>query len=45
MISIARIFGAPESVPGRERPRSASSASLPSRSSPTTELTMCMTWL
>ena len=45
MISMARILGAPVSVPAGKVATSASSASLPGASSPVTELTMCITWL
>ena len=45
MISIARTFGAPESVPAGSTDRSASSASTPSLSVPATLETMCITWL
>ena len=44
MISIARILGAPESVPAGKVARSTSIADIPSRSLPVTLETMCMTW-
>ena len=43
MISIARIFGAPESVPAGSTARSASIAPVSGRSVPLTEETMCIT--
>ena len=43
MICIARIFGAPDSVPAGSEARSASIAVTPSFSVPDTEDTMCMT--
>ena len=43
MISIARIFGAPVTVPAGKHARSASIGRRPSRSWPTTFETMCMT--
>src|SRR5437762_7135678 len=45
MISIARTFGAPESVPAGRQLRSASNAVLPSTSCPVTFEHRCMTWL
>ena len=45
MISMARTFGAPDKVPAGNAARSASVARMPSASSPTTLLSMCMTWL
>ena len=45
MISIARTFGAPDSVPAGKPAISASSASSPSRSLPSTLEEMCITWL
>ncbi len=45
MISIARTFGAPDSVPAGNPPTSASSASSPSRSLPSTLEEICITWL
>ncbi len=44
MISMARIFGAPDSVPTGSVARSTSMAVLPSASRPTTLLEMCITW-
>ena len=44
MISIARTFGAPESVPAGRVERSTSIGPIPSRSSPETWLTMWSTW-
>lgn len=43
MISMARIFGAPDSVPAGRIARSASIALSPSRNCPVTLDTMCMT--
>ena len=43
MISIARIFGAPDTVPAGNAARSASYALMPSRSRPSTWLTRCIT--
>jgi hypothetical protein len=43
MISMARTFGAPDSVPAGSSDRSASTAPTSSRSVPATEDTMCMT--
>ena len=43
MISIARILGAPDSVPAGRQARSASMASSSGRSLPVTEETMCIT--
>ena len=43
MISIARIFGAPLTVPAGKVARSTSIAPMPSFSLPTTLETMCMT--
>ena len=43
MISMARIFGAPETVPAGNAARSASSEVQPSFSSPLTVDEMCMT--
>jgi hypothetical protein len=43
MTCIARIFGAPDSVPAGSEARSASMALTPSRSVPETEETMCIT--
>ena len=45
MISMARTLGAPDSVPAGKVARSASDARRPGASRPTTELSMCMTWL
>lgn len=45
MISMARTFGAPDSVPAGKQAASTSSASWSSRSRPTTVDSMCMTWL
>ena len=46
MISMARTFGAPDSVPaGKRRGAARRTPSAPARSSPTTVETMCMTWL
>ncbi len=44
MISIARTFGAPVTVPAGKHARNTSIAESPSRSRPSTWLTMCMTW-
>ena len=43
MISMARIFGAPDTVPAGKAARNASSEVQPSRSSPLTEDEMCIT--
>ena len=45
MISMARTFGAPESVPAGSVARSTSIGPLPSASSPDTCDVMCMMWL
>ena len=45
MISMARGFGAPESVPAGKVAVSTSNAVSPSATVPTTVDTMCMTWL
>ena len=45
MISIARTFGAPDSVPAGKPPARASRASSPSRNLPSTLDDMCITWL
>jgi hypothetical protein len=45
MISIARTFGAPTSVPAGNAAANRSKASRPGASSPCTPLTMCITWL
>ena len=44
MICIARTFGAPETVPAGKQARSRSNGRTPSRSSPTTSETRCVTW-
>jgi hypothetical protein len=44
MISIARIFGAPERVPSGSVARSASIAPQSARRRPVTVETMCITW-
>src|SRR5438105_4985622 len=45
MISSARIFGAPESVPAGNAAANASTASRPRLRTPLTSLVMCITWL
>ena len=45
MISIARTLGAPERVPAGKVARSASEPRRPAARRPTTELSMCITWL
>src|SRR5437588_773258 len=45
MICIARIFGAPLTVPTGSETRRASNAVIPSASWPVTFVVMCMTWL
>jgi hypothetical protein len=45
MISIARGFGAPESVPAGKQAVTASNALQSSRRRPVTVETRCMTWL
>ena len=45
MISIARIFGAPDTVPAGKHARSASKAVASGSSFPLTLLVICMTWL
>ena len=45
MISMARTFGAPDTVPAGSVARSTSMALLPSRSVPDTCDVMCITWL
>ena len=45
MISIARTFGAPTSVPAGKRGREQVELVRPGASRPLTPLTMCMTWL
>ena len=42
---MARIFGAPETVPAGKQERKASKQSFPSSSMPVTVEVMCMTWL
>src|SRR5213080_4613906 len=44
MRSIARIFGAPDTVPAGKHARNASSASTPGASSPSTTDVRCITW-
>ena len=44
MISIARTFGAPLTVPAGNVARSTSTALAPSRRSPETWLVRCITW-
>ena len=45
MISMARTFGAPTSVPAGNVAANKSKASWPGASRPFTPLTMCMMWL
>ncbi len=45
MISMARILGAPETVPAGKQASSASRPLRPAASSASTLETMCMTWL
>ncbi len=44
MISMARTFGAPDTVPWGNTARSTSAGPTPSRSFPETPETMCITW-
>ncbi len=45
MISMARTFGAPETVPCGKVARMTSTGPIPLRTVPDTPDTMCMTWL